>query len=234
MGSCWSGFLAELQNIRRPLDYIGRSHQARSARYNVRDRGDGIEFDSLLSEDEYEIQTKPRQKVITDEEATFINQKRYGDLAQKQKTVNEQIDRKLQKHEEDLRQQEEEFYAAKREAARVARQEKAKNEKGDRDNKTEENSKRILDDSAFASWLSDEDDEIDDHDLDTQEFEEFLQKVRQTTYPGGPADTEGGESSKPSSNAVFEESLQDDVQATKLAERSLDALDRWSPTFDDD
>ena len=25
------------------------------------------------------------------------------------------------------------------------------------------------------------------HDLDTQEFEEFLQKVRQTTYPGGPA-----------------------------------------------
>ena len=25
------------------------------------------------------------------------------------------------------------------------------------------------------------------HDLDTQEFEEFLQKVRQTTYPGAPA-----------------------------------------------
>ncbi|CAB4026245.1 AP-1 complex-associated regulatory -like, partial [Paramuricea clavata] len=191
-------------------------------------------FDNLLSEDEYEIQTKPRQKVVTDEEATFINQKRYDDLAQKQKSINAQIDRKLQMHEEDLRQQEEEFYAAKREASRAARQEKTKHEKGSSKNKTDENLKKILDDSAFASWLSDEDDELDDHDLDTQEFEEFLQKVRQTTYPGGPADFADGESSKSSSNAAFDESLANDVQATKLAEQSLDALDRWSPTFDDD
>ena len=233
MGSCWSGFLTELQKIRRPLGYT-ESHQARAARYNVRDRGDGIEFDNLLSEDEYEIETKPRRKVVTDEEATFINQKRYDDLVQKQKSINAQIDRKLQMHEEDLRQQEEEFYAAKREAARVARQEKAKQEKGNNKNKTDENLKQILDDSAFASWLSDEDDEFDDHDLDTQEFEEFLQKVRQTTYPGGPADSPVGKSSKPSSNPTFEDSLQNDVQATKLAEQSLDALDRWSPTFDDD
>ena len=27
---------------------------------------------------------------------------------------------------------------------------------------------------------------VSSHDLDTEEFEEFLQKVRQTTYPGGP------------------------------------------------
>lgn len=233
MGNCWSGFLAELQKIRRPLDYIQRSHQARAARYNVRDRGDGIEFDNLLSEDEYEIQTKPRQKVVTDEECTFINQKRYGDLVEKQKSVNAQIDKKLQKHEEDLRQQEEEFYAAKREAARVARQEKEKQEKRSINNKTDENLKKIPDDAAFAAWLSD-DDEIDDHDLDTQEFEEFLQKVRQTTYPGGTTDSADGESSKPSSSAAFEHSLAGDVEATKLAEQSLDALNRWSPTFDDD
>ena len=56
-----------------------------------------------------------------------------------------------------------EFYAAKREAARVARQEKAKQEtRNAKQNKTDENLKKILDDSAFASWLSDEDDDLDE------------------------------------------------------------------------
>lgn len=32
----------------------------------------------------------------------------------------------------------------------------------------------------------------------------------------------------------FEDSLARDVEATKLAEQSLDALETWSPTFDDD
>jgi hypothetical protein len=44
----------------------------------------------------------------------------------------------------------------------VARQERAKQEKGSCKNKTDENLKKILDDSAFASWLSDEDDEFDE------------------------------------------------------------------------
>lgn len=35
------------------------------------------------------------RKVITDEEATFIDQRRYEDLAQKQKLMNAQIDKKV-------------------------------------------------------------------------------------------------------------------------------------------
>lgn len=53
-----------------------------------------------------------------------------------------------------------EFYAAKREAARVARQEKVKQEKKSINNKADENQK-MPDDAAFAAWLSD-DDEIDE------------------------------------------------------------------------
>ncbi|XP_046856231.1 uncharacterized protein LOC124449343 [Xenia sp. Carnegie-2017] len=224
MGSCWSGFLAECQKIRRPIDYFERSRQIRSARYNVRDRGDGIEFDNLLSEDEYEIQTKPRQKVITDEEATFMKQKRYGDLVQKQEIVNMQIDQKLQQHEDDLRKQEEEFYEAKREAARVARQERAKRENRNTARKSDEHIKKLLDESAFVSWLSDDDDEISDHDLDTQDFEEFLAKVRNSNPDGA----EAAMSSHPS------DSLENDDEAANLAKQSLDALGRWSPAFDDD
>ena len=48
------------------------------------------------------------------------------------------------------------------------------------------------------------------------------------------ADSADGETSQPSTNAGLEESLAGNVQATKVAEQSLDALDRWSPTFDDD
>lgn len=53
-----------------------------------------------------------------------------------------------------------EFYEAKREAARVARQERAKRENQNTARKSDEHIKKLLDESAFVSWLSDDDDEI--------------------------------------------------------------------------
>lgn len=65
-------------------------------------------------------------RLVTEKEKQLLLTKHYTDIVSQQKIIDAEIDTKLRQEEEKIRAEEEKFYEAKREAARVAKFQKAK------------------------------------------------------------------------------------------------------------
>lgn len=62
------------------------------------------------------------RRILTETETQLITQKRFHELVEQQKKLDAEIDAQLSRQEDDLRLEEEAYFEAKREAARVAKQ----------------------------------------------------------------------------------------------------------------
>ncbi len=81
-----------------------------------------IEFDNLMDDEEvpHEGASVTRNVVEAHERSLLLN-KQYDILVREQKKIDIEIDAKLNEHEDQIAEEEEAFYAAKREAARIAK-----------------------------------------------------------------------------------------------------------------
>lgn len=82
-----------------------------------------IEFENLVESDETESPGS-NQRPINEDEVQILHSRQYETLTQKQVAVDTQLQTELAAQEEQLRIDEEAFYAAQREAARAAMQKK--------------------------------------------------------------------------------------------------------------
>lgn len=67
-------------------------------------------------------------KLVTEREKQLLQSRQYNALVKEQNIVDAEIDSKLQREEEELRREEEAYYEAKQEAARIAALQRAKEE----------------------------------------------------------------------------------------------------------
>ncbi|KAI8520949.1 AP-1 complex-associated regulatory protein [Branchiostoma belcheri] len=149
-----------------------------------------IEFENLIDEDD----NVDRGRAVTREEIEALKQKRYSDLVQQQRTIDAELEAELQEQEEQLRIEEEAFYAAQREAARIAKQ------------------RKLLDEQQAAAkngpkaWVGGDQDDWEVAGGE-EDFEKFLESVKQRALstrqsmeggteatPGDEATNENGES----------------------------------------
>lgn len=86
-------------------------------RYSV-DRDFSIEFENLMDD---EVVQDEMNKPLTDHEKELLSAKQFKALVHEQKRIDDEIGAKLAKQEEELRMEEEAYYEARREAARIAR-----------------------------------------------------------------------------------------------------------------
>ncbi|CAH3143498.1 unnamed protein product [Pocillopora meandrina] len=222
MRGCWGIFSEELRKLRRPAHLRGRTY--RRARYSEKELS--IEFENLIDEEDFN--PRPR-RILTETETELITQKRYNDLVEQQKKVDAEIDAQLSRREEDLRLEEEAYYEAKREAARVAKQARQMEENKASKEKDKRVRRGFLEDSSLSSWLSDDGVSVDSNDLDVEDFDAFLEKVKARSL-GGSSPFTSPTSTSP--NASWEDALAQGVEATKIAGKSLDALNGFSSSVD--
>lgn len=222
MRGCWGVFSEELRKLRRPAHLRGRTY--RRARYSEKELS--IEFENLIDEEDFN--PRPR-RILTETETELITQKRYNDLVEQQKKVDAEIDAQLSRREEDLRLEEEAYYEAKREAARVAKQARQMEENKASKEKDKRVRRGFLEDSSLSSWLSDDGVSVDSNDLDVEDFDAFLEKVKARSLGGSSPFTSP---TSTSTNASWEDALAQGVEATKIAGKSLDALNGFSSSVD--
>ncbi|XP_064635958.1 AP-1 complex-associated regulatory protein-like isoform X1 [Lineus longissimus] len=136
-------------------------------RYNV-ERDFSIEFENLMDDE-----TQPEESVIpiSDRERDLLSTHKFDDLLHEQKRIDVQIDRQLAKQEEELRLEEEAYYEAKREAARVARLRKAQQ------NATKAGTQGAIANGPKGSWLGEDEAEWDVAGGE-DDFEMFLESVK--------------------------------------------------------
>ncbi|XP_048762474.1 AP-1 complex-associated regulatory protein-like [Ostrea edulis] len=94
-------------------------------RYSV-ERDISIEFENLMEDDTVQDEVT---RLVTEREKQILASKQYTNLIHEQKCIDAEIDKKLSQQEEDIRLEEEKFYEAKREASRIAKLQKAKEQK---------------------------------------------------------------------------------------------------------
>ncbi|XP_061175206.1 AP-1 complex-associated regulatory protein-like [Saccostrea echinata] len=94
-------------------------------RYSV-ERDISVEFENLMEDDPVQDEVT---RLVTEREKQLLASKQYTNLIHEQKRIDAEIDKKLAQQEEDIRLEEEKFYEAKREAARIAKLQKAKEKK---------------------------------------------------------------------------------------------------------
>lgn len=114
MGNCISRCLGRFDKRRKYLN----------TRYDV-EREASIEFENLMDDDAAQNEMS---KLVTEREKQLISSRRYNTLVQEQKVIDAEVDLKLQREEEELRREEEAYYEAKQEAARIAELRRAKDE----------------------------------------------------------------------------------------------------------
>ncbi|KAJ7382249.1 Regulatory protein, partial [Desmophyllum pertusum] len=171
---------------------------------------------------------RPR-RILTETETELITQKRFNDLVEQQKKVDAEIDAQLSRQEDDLRLEEEAYFEAKREAARVAKQAKQMEESKMNKEKEKRTRRGFLEDSSLSSWLSDDGMSVDSTELDVEDFDAFLEKVKARSLASPFASPTA---TVPNGNAAWEDALAQGVEATKIAGKSLDALHGFSPSVD--
>lgn len=222
MRGCWGVFSEELRKLRRPAHLRGRTY--RRARYSEKELS--IEFENLIDEEDFN--PRPR-RILTETETELITQKRYNDLVEQQKKLDAEIDAQLSRREDDLRLEEEAYYEAKREAARVAKQARQMEENKASKEKDKKVRRGFLEDSSLSSWLSDDGFSVDSTELDVEDFDAFLEKVKARSL-GGSSPFTSPTATTP--NASWEDALAQGVEATKIAGKSLDALNGFSSSVD--
>ncbi|ESO89025.1 hypothetical protein LOTGIDRAFT_154100 [Lottia gigantea] len=160
-------------------------------RYDV-ERDYSIEFENLMDEDNNQYEANRCQlqltsgpftvstyvrllylcfvylsRPLTDHEKAILSKRQYTVLLHEQKKIDQEIDAKLAQHEEEIKQEEEALIEAKREAARTAKLQRAK-EQAAKKNATTHGSK---------SWLDGNEDEWEIAGGD-DDFEIFLASVK--------------------------------------------------------
>jgi len=217
---CWGSILDEFRKIRRPIQPRGRSYKR--ARYSEKEFS--IEFENLIDDEDF---YPPSRRVVTDTETELITQRKYNELVEQQKRVDAEVDAHLRKQEDDLRLEEEAYYEAKREAAKAARQ--ARRQIEERLTKQKEKTvfpKGIYDDGSLSSLNFSDDDSAE---LDAEDFDSFLEKVKARSLSAKTA--EGGIfNNSYTATASWEEGLAEGVEATRIAGKSLEALESISPS----
>ncbi|XP_068736216.1 uncharacterized protein [Montipora capricornis] len=97
-----------------------------------------------------------------------------------------------------------------------------------------EKEKRIrrgfLDDSSLSSWLTDDGMSADDAELDVEDFDAFLEKVKARSLGNSPFSSPTA--SVANIQAPWEDALAQGMEATKIAGKSLDALHGLSSSVD--
>ncbi|XP_068706359.1 AP-1 complex-associated regulatory protein-like [Montipora capricornis] len=220
---CWGIFSEEVRKLRRPANFRGRTY--RRARYSEKEMS--IEFENLIDEEDFN--PRPRQ-ILTETETQLISQKRFHELVEQQKKIDAEIDAQLSRDEDNLRVEEEAYYEAKREAARVAKQAKQMQENKIAKEKEKRIRRGFLDDSSLSSWLTDDGMSADDAELDVEDFDAFLEKVKARSLGNSPFSSP----TAPVANiqAPWEDALAQGMEATKIAGKSLDALHGLSSSVD--
>lgn len=131
-------------------------------KYSV-ERDVSIEFENLMDDDNNDNEMT---RLVTEREKQFLMSKNYTDIVNQQKLLDAEIDTKLGQEEEEIRAEEEKFYEAKREAARVAKLQRAK--EANAKNKSTKHGK---------SWLGDDENEWDVAGGE-DDFDMFLESVK--------------------------------------------------------
>lgn len=111
--------------IARCFGIADRRRKYLRTRYSV-ERDFSIEFENLMEDDPVQDEVT---RLVTEREKQLLASKQYTNLIHEQKRIDAEIDSKLAQQEEELRLEEEKFYEAKREAARIAKLQKAKEKK---------------------------------------------------------------------------------------------------------
>jgi hypothetical protein len=146
------------------------------------ERDISIEFENLLENDTVDDEVT---RLVTEREKQILASKQYTNLIHEQRFIDAEIDKKLSQQEEDIRLEEEKFYEAKREASRIAKLQKAKEQK------TKATVQR-----KSGSWLGDEDEKDWDVAGGEDDFELFLANVKaRSLKTAAKLRDEGGQSS---------------------------------------
>ncbi|XP_072351986.1 AP-1 complex-associated regulatory protein isoform X2 [Scyliorhinus torazame] len=120
MGNCWTQCL---RLFRKEANRIQRGGGSKYFRTSSIGEHFTIEFENLVESDEAESPGF-NQRPINEDEVQILHDRQYDVIAQKQVTVDKQLQTELVAQEEQLKIEEEAFYAAQREAARAAKQKK--------------------------------------------------------------------------------------------------------------
>ncbi|XP_007247522.3 AP-1 complex-associated regulatory protein isoform X1 [Astyanax mexicanus] len=122
MGNCWTHCLGL---YRREANRIQRGGGSKYFRSSTVGEHTTIEFENLVDSDEGESsQSCPRP--ISEEEIGHLKELRYGAITDKQTLIDEKLTAELVAQEEKLRLEEEAICAAQREAAKLAKERKLK------------------------------------------------------------------------------------------------------------
>ncbi|XP_072519706.1 AP-1 complex-associated regulatory protein isoform X1 [Salminus brasiliensis] len=122
MGNCWTHCLGL---YRREASRIQRGGGSKYFRSSTVGEHYTIEFENLVDSDEGESsQSCPRP--ISEEEIDHLKEQRYGAIADQQTFIDEKLNAELVAQEEKLRLEEEAICAAQREAAKLAKERKLK------------------------------------------------------------------------------------------------------------
>ncbi|XP_062902435.1 AP-1 complex-associated regulatory protein isoform X1 [Mobula hypostoma] len=120
MGNCWARCMRLFRKEANRIQCGGGSKYFRTTSVGEHFT---IEFENLVESDETESPGS-NQRPISEDEVQILHDRQYDALTQKQVAVDTQIQSELAAQEEQLRIEEEAFYAAQREAARAAKQKK--------------------------------------------------------------------------------------------------------------
>ncbi|KAK3586118.1 hypothetical protein CHS0354_033241 [Potamilus streckersoni] len=135
-----------------------------STKYDV-ERESSIEFENLM--DDNNVQDE-MSKLVSEREKQLLSSKQYQTLVQEQTQKDAELHAQLRLQEEELRREEEAYYEAKREATRIAKLHKAKEENAKTHNATV---------NGPRSWLGDDETEWEVAGGE-DDFEMFLESVR--------------------------------------------------------
>ncbi|XP_030622475.1 AP-1 complex-associated regulatory protein isoform X2 [Chanos chanos] len=122
MGNCWTQCLGI---FRREANRIQRGGGSKYFRSGTTGEHYTIEFENLVESDEGES-SQSCLRPISEEEVGHLKEHRYDAISDRQTLIDAKLNAELVAQEEKLRLEEEAIYAAQREAARLARERKLK------------------------------------------------------------------------------------------------------------
>jgi len=177
------------------------------ARYNEQEYT--IEFENLIEEEDF---YQPSQRIVSDVEKDLLKKGKFNELLAHQEMIGRQQEEMLEQQEEDARLEDEAYIEAKREAARASKSKKPLD-------KNALMKLRMNNSVEFSKWLAEEQIDVTSPNLDVEDFDAFLEKVKAKS-----AKKNAHSLDNESDHEHFEKTLQHSVQATILAGDALNAL----------
>ena len=199
---CWTGLIRSIPGS----GSLRRSHrQYRRAKYNEKEYS--IEFENLIEEHDFYA---PPTHAVNNTERDILSNGKYNELVVQDRKMAQLSEEELRRQEENLRLEDEAYYQAKREAAKVARQ----NVK-----KQQHNSQKVPSSTEvqFSDWLTQDKVGVTSPVLDVEDFDSFLEKVKSKSLQSS---VKVHDTSEKFWDQTFDESL----HAAKIADDALNAL----------